>query len=125
MIRWVHELGKEWGRSMRSHANGYPQKSLMARIQEEGSVGAAIKTHFRSIPVNFMTKDAQVFHRAWMTLRESQRQVLFVSYVIRAPFQVKAERLGISKSRYYQIRDAGLEAVASKIPASLDSARLQ
>lgn len=113
--RFAHELGKSWGVYMRKEPLGWPSKSLMGRIEEEGSVGAAIKSHYQKVPVNLMPAQVQEFHRAWLTLRESQRISVFVAYVIRAPYALKAERLGLSRSRYYQLRDLGLSQIGNRI----------
>jgi hypothetical protein len=113
--RLVHEIGKAWGAYMRRVPEGFPPRSLMARIHEEGSVGAAIKSHYQTIPVSLMPKSIQGFHRGWLTLRESQRAAVFVCYVVRAPYGEKADKLGISKSRYYQLRDLGLHAIAGMV----------
>lgn len=105
MIPWVHSRGKDWGRYRNREDNGWPPVSLMHRIREEGSVGAAIKQHSQRIPVKMMPREIADFHRVYLTMDESFRAVLEVVYRSKAGRDEKAEALGISKSRLYQLLD--------------------
>jgi DNA-directed RNA polymerase specialized sigma subunit len=77
----------------------------MARIREEGSVGAAIKQHSQRIPIKFMPREIADFHRAFLTMEESYRNVLEVVYRSKAGRDEKAEALGITKSQMYRMLD--------------------
>jgi hypothetical protein len=106
VIAWIHHRGKDWGRFLqREAAHAWPAVSLMHRIREEGSVGAAIKQHNQRIPVTFMPREVADFHRVVLTMEGSVRQVVEVVYRSNAGRDAKAEALGVSKSRMYQLLD--------------------
>lgn len=105
MIDWVHHRGKDWGRWRRRNESGWPTISLMARIREEGSVGAAIKQSVQRIPVKLMPKEIADFHRVYLTMEETHRQVVEVVYRSNAGRDEKAEALGVTKSQMYRLLD--------------------
>lgn len=105
MIAWVHSRGKSWGHWRRRNEEGWPKTSLMARIRDEGSVGAAIKENFQRIPVKLMPKEIADFHRVWLTMDELHRGVVEVIYRAVAHRDKKAEALGMSKSSMYRVLD--------------------
>ena len=105
MIQWVHSRGKDWGMYRNREDNGWPPVSLMHRIREEGSVGAAIKQHSQRIPIKFMPREIADFHRVYLTMDESFRAVLEVVYRSKAGRDEKAEALGITKSQMYRMLD--------------------
>lgn len=105
MIDWVHYRGKEWGRWLQRENSAWPATSLMARIRDEGSVGAAIKSHVQRIPVTIMPGDVADFHRAWLRLDERHRNVVAVIYRSNASRDEKAEALGTTKSHMYRLLD--------------------
>ena len=71
MISWVHQRGKDWGRWRDTDETGWPTVSLMHRIRDEGSVGAAIKQHSQRIPVRVMPRAIADFHRVVLTMDET------------------------------------------------------
>ncbi len=77
----------------------------MHRIRDEGSVGAAIKQHSQHIPVRLMPREIADFHRVVLTMDEHYRAVIEITYRSKAGRDEKAEALGLSKSRMYQILD--------------------
>ncbi len=77
----------------------------MHRIGDEGSVGAAIKQHSQHIPVRLMPREIADFHRVVLTMDEHYRAVIEITYRSKAGRDEKAEALGLSKSRMYQILD--------------------
>jgi DNA-directed RNA polymerase specialized sigma subunit len=77
----------------------------MHRIREEGSVGAAIKSHAQHIPVKMMPREIGDFHRVVLTMEESVRRVVEVTYRSKAGRDEKAEALGITKSQMYRLLD--------------------
>ncbi len=68
-------------------------------------MGAAIKQHSQHVPVKFMPPEVAEFHWAVMSMDESCRAVVEVVYRTKAGRDEKAEMLGISKSRMYQLLD--------------------
>lgn len=105
MIDWITQRGKDWGRWRNRHESGWPSESLMSRIKREGSVGAAIKQHSQHIPVKLMPPEIADFHRVVVTMEEAHRAVVEITYRTKAGRDEKAEALGMSKSRMYQILD--------------------
>lgn len=105
MIEWIHSRGKDWGRWRNTNESGWPRTSLMHRIRDEGSVGAAIKQHSQHIPVRLMPREIADFHRVVLTMDEHYRAVIEITYRSKAGRDEKAEALGLSKSRMYQILD--------------------
>lgn|GEM_PF-4907232 len=105
MLDFIHSQGKAWGRYMRQSPTGYSSRSVMGRIVEEGSVGAAIKQFFQKIPVTGIPRGVLPFHRAYLRLPERLREVIFVTYVVGAERDAKAEALGITKSHMYRLLD--------------------
>lgn len=77
----------------------------MHRIREEGAVGAAIKQHNQRIPAKMMPREIADFHRAVLTMDGNSRLVVEVCYRSNASRDEKAEAVGLSKSRFYEILD--------------------
>jgi len=105
MIDWIHHRGKDWGRWLNRDESGWPSVSLMSRIRVEGSVGSAIKQHYQHIPVKLMPREIADFHRVVVTMDETCRAVVEITYRSKAGRDEKAAALGLSKSRMYQILD--------------------
>lgn len=107
----VRGAGSMWGEYMRDQPNGYPTRSIMSRIKEEGPVGAAIKQHCRVVPVDGMGKTVAKFHRGYLRLNEERRAVIFLAYVTRMKWDDLAETLGVSKSTMYRMRNDALTEI--------------
>lgn len=120
MIDWVHLRGKEWGRWQTREVTGWPRKSLLCRIRDEGSVGAAIKQHAQPIPVASMPRAILAFHRAWLALEERHRQVVAVVYLTAVGRDAKAALLGLSRSAMYATLDAAHVRLAAAIEDDSD-----
>jgi len=104
LIDWVDDLGKDWGRYLRSKPSGYPQTSVMGRIKEEGW-GASIRRHIQSIPIRDIPQDVQEFHCAWQVLGSKHKRIIYVHYGAVCPTRLKWEFIGIIKSTYYARMD--------------------
>lgn len=116
MIDWIHLRAKEWGRWQAKEVNGWPARSLLARIRDEGSVGAAIKQHYQPVPIKSMPRGVLAFHRAWMALDEQHRQVVAVFYgATGVDGEEKARMLGLSRSQMYASLDAAHVRINSRI----------
>jgi hypothetical protein len=105
IIRWVNALGKEWGRWRKRNEPQWATISLLGRIRDEGLTGAAIKQHGQRIPVKFMPPEIAQFHRAWLTLAESQRIVCEVNYHPGGSAKIKARTLSMSTATLYRVLD--------------------
>lgn len=107
----IKGAGSLWGEYMREQPNGYPTRSVMARIKEEGPVGAAIKQHVRIVPVNGMSKTVAKFHRGYLRLAEERRALIFLAYVTRMKWDDLATTLDVSKSTMYRMRAEALAEI--------------
>ena len=87
----------------------------MHRIRDEGSVGAAIKQHSQRIPVRMMPRAIADFHRVVLTMDELHRSVVEVTYRTKAGRDEKAQALGISKSRMYQLLDQAHGYISARL----------
>ena len=108
MIDWIDDLGKDWGRYLRRNPtgpdnsdSGFPATSVMGRIREEGSVGAAIRSHVQVIPVRDMPADILEFHRAWAVLKQNHKKIVYVRYAVVCPLYEKMEFLELKKRTFY------------------------
>lgn len=102
MIDWVDEVGKDWGRYMRRVPyDGFPALSVMGRIAEEGSVGAAIRSHVQVVPISDVPADILEFHRAWATVEPKYKKVLYVQYVPVCILVDRLEALDLKRSTYF------------------------
>lgn len=107
----IKGAGSLWGEYMREQPNGYPTRSMMSRIKEEGPVGAAIKQHVRSVPTEGMSKTVAKFHRGYLRLTEERRALIFLSYVSRMKWDDLATTLAVSKSTMYRMRNEALAEI--------------
>lgn len=103
MIDWIDDLAKDWARYIGKPSKAWPARSVMARIAEEGSVGAAIRSHVQHIPVDDMPADVMEFHRAWRSMRGKRHQVLWLHYCSRASVDEKRKTLNLSNGGYYSV----------------------
>lgn len=101
VIRWLDDLGKDWGRYMRRNP-GWPYKSLSGVLVEYGSIGAAIRAHSQAIPINDMPVDVREWHNAWEASEPRTKYTLYVFYVYIGDAKDKGAALGVTKSTLYQ-----------------------
>jgi len=111
MIDWVDELGKDWGRYLRKVPSGYPENSIMGRIMEEGSIGAAIRTHVQVVPIRDMPTDVMEFHRAWKVMESKLKRIVYVHYGVISKVADKRNFLDLNKSTYYSRLDRAQRAL--------------
>ena len=112
---------RTWGRARRKILGIPPQpRSIFGRIQDEGSVGAAIRGEAPD-PPEVMLAVALLVARAIRqalddhALPYHSHEVLQAQYVYRGPPRVKAIRLGISPNLYYQRLNVARAAIAPYI----------
>ena len=106
MIDWIDDLAKDWARYIMRSNKAWPSRSILGRIVDEGSVGAAIRSHIQVIPINDMPADVMEFHRAWNALRGKRRQILWVHYCSKAGIQRKISAMRTTKTTYYYWLDS-------------------
>lgn len=105
MIDWVHELAKEWGAYLRSLGNPYYSQNILdvaVRGWDYGPISLYDVDEEESEP------EVLAFHRAFLRLRELNRDVIYFFYVPVDPMRQRLHVLqrlhGLSKSRAYEIR---------------------
>lgn len=95
---------EKWGsvtRGMIYGVNGWPAKTMLGRIMEEGFTGAAAKCFVQHFP-EVMTGDSLAVSNAFKNIRrEEVRLVVFAHYVIPKKAHEKARRMGICRTTYY------------------------
>lgn len=102
MIDWVHELCRDWGSYMRRSPKKWPSKNTVWRLwKEQGASGA------EPGPANpdwDIDEDVLELHRVWRSMPEELSDLLFVFYVKRCEPKRKAEMLGVSITKMYELR---------------------
>lgn len=107
----------DWSDYMRRNRSGWPSISLLGRVVELGSDGAASKSNKQPAPPLVPMSDyANMFDRVYQELRESDRDVLTICYVKRADPKKKAEALNCSVATMYNRRN---KALVNMIPGWL------
>lgn len=102
-IDYIRARGKEWGYQIRKiylGADGWPSRTILGRLREEGLLGAAstrLVDNYRECLVGETLETGNAIKR----LDEEDREILFVHFVVIGKGKVKAARLGISRTTYY------------------------
>lgn len=84
-----------WARWGRGTVNGWPMRTLLARVIEQGFTGAAQQ----GAPVE-MSEAVQLVEKAVLRLREIERKVIVKHYVNWQAVEVSARSLGMSPGRF-------------------------
>ena len=103
MIGWVHEACRSWGRAkywVMFGKGGYPTRTMLGKLIEEGVVGAACSQFTMEYPEVLMDENLKM-ENAIKTLPETPRTVITIHYVFRLPTKAKYAKLGIGKGTYY------------------------
>ncbi len=119
MISWVDCVLKNWGRAqywLMFKGDGYPSRTILGKLVEEGAVGAACNQYTREFPEVLMGENLIVAN-AVKTLAEKPRAIVSVHYVLRLPARVKYTRIGISREMYYDTISAAHITLANAIDA--------
>lgn len=117
MIPWVDEALKEWARDKRriEYGNeGWPPRSVLGKLIEEGVTGAAALKFVQHHP-EVLTGESLNVNRGVCKLPEDLRTVLFAHYMVRGPVKHKAFTLGISRDAYYRQLDKAHERLATHL----------
>lgn len=126
MIDWVHDYCCEWGRAKRrllSSEDGWPSRSMLGRLIEEGAVGAAqsgtVRNHYpevlegRALEVNTALRRMMETHQM-----ELQCWVVFAHYVVKGHAKGKAVALDIKVDDYWKHLHAGHCFIAAHFPTA-------
>ena len=113
MISWVHELCKDWGDYMRKPPKAWPEKNHVWRLwKEQGASGSGFGS--RSPTWNDNEKVMEL-HRIWRDMPVELNRFMLTFYVKKAAPKRKAEILGISTTKLYELRDGAHYYVAGRI----------
>ncbi len=104
MIDWIDDGCKHWGQQMRMMylgKDGWPPRTVLAKMIEEGVLGAAAN-HFMQYLPECMDAEAIRWNIGIRMLDEGPRMRLFIHYVVIGKGKVKAARMGEARSVYYE-----------------------
>lgn len=120
MIAWVNEALKDWGRAqfwLMFKGNGFPSRTMLGKLLEEGAVGAATNQYTREFP-EVLTGDNLMVANAVKTLPEYPRALVSVHYVLRLPARDKWRQIGIDRQMYYDVLSGAQVKIANAMEAS-------
>lgn len=107
MIDWIHARCKTWGAQIRwvyLGKDGWPSRSVLGKMITEGSLGASCNRFVQHFP-EVLNPEALETNNAIKQLEEKHREILFVHYVVIGKGKVKACRLEIERTVYYDRLD--------------------
>jgi len=107
MIDWIHADCTNWGHQMRAvylGQDGWPSRTTLGKLIEEGVVGASAGKMMRFFPESLNVEALRV-NRVIKTMAEDDRITLFVHYVVVGKGKVKAHRMGLPLRTYYDRLD--------------------
>lgn len=93
-MRWV-SMGKD----------GWPSRTMLARMIAEGSLGASAGRFVQHFP-EVLNPEALEINNAIKALKEAHREILFVHYVVVGQGKAKARIIGIHIQTYYDRLDS-------------------
>ena len=122
----VHYFGTQWGKYLRDDGNdesipcGWPDADERQKLGISGHGFKRNNSYIRflnlpDIPIKGMPKNALEFHRAWITLSERFRVVLWVYFVPNATQKEKAEVLELTLHSYRFLVDDAINAVIRRM----------
>jgi hypothetical protein len=107
---------KDWAEEVHKPVTGWPTRSLMGRLEEEGPVGAAIHAHDQKIPgLRMMAPRVKRVHIAWKQLSERSMRVIWVFYYPRTSYKDRKDALGVTKSTMYRWLDKAHDELEIKL----------
>lgn len=119
MITWIHERCRSWGSQMRYihiGKDGWPSRTTLARMIEEGALGAATGRFVQHHPECLGPEELQL-NNAIRRLSEKDREILFVIYVARVKGKVVMAAYSLSRTAYYD----WVDEVHKRVSSSLNS----
>jgi hypothetical protein len=103
MIEWVHDRCRRWGDQYRYvylGQSGWPPRTVMAKMIEEGILGASSSRFVQHFPECLTGEELQL-NCAIKYLGESDRELIVIRYVIREKPKLTCGRLYMSHAVYY------------------------
>jgi hypothetical protein len=119
MIDWIHQRCRSWGSQMRYiwiGKDGWPSRTTLARMIEEGALGAATGRFVQHHPECLGPEELQI-NNAIKRLDEKDREILFVVYVVREKGKLTMGRYSLSRTAYYD----WIDEVHKRVSSSLNS----
>ena len=119
MIDWIHQRCRSWGFQVRwlyIGKDGWPSKTTLARMIEEGALGAATGRFVQHHPECLGEEELQI-NNAIKRLDEKDREILFIIYVVREKSKVTMSRYSLSRTAFYD----RVDGVHKRISSSLNS----
>lgn len=116
MIDWVHSFGNEWGHWVRkAEAKQGAIRGTLGRIREEPFNGNSVPNFSSKILAIDFPEDVSKFHRAWLSLDEEHKSILWIDYKLRKPALEKFKLAGKKKDAYYRARSKAQAAIMYQI----------
>ena len=118
---WLEPMLAVWAgqvRGMWSGEDGWPPRTVLARIQEEGA-GASHGSYSQRV-FEVYHKEGLAIRRAMEGMPYQARQALALHYLASGNAKEKAEVMQISKARYWSLIDAAYHYLAGHIGATTE-----
>lgn len=118
MIDWIHQRCQSWGRQVRYiqiGKDGWPSRTTLARMIEEGALGASAGRFVQHHPECLGPEELQM-NNAIKRLGERDRELLFIMYVVREKAKTTMSRYSLSRTAYYD----WVDEIHKRISASLN-----
>ena len=103
-VSFAKACARVWGRQVWRiwlGMDGWPAKTLLGRIMEEGLTGAG-HTRARAWYPEGLTEEGLLVSRALHRLEEPDRRALMIHYAVPLPADRKARVVGIAERTYYR-----------------------
>lgn len=117
---YVEQLSREWGRQvwrLWTSGEGYPARTLLARIIAEGLTGAGHVKGQRSWCIEGFSLHGQMVSCALHTLPGDQQTIFTVHYAIHAPLKTKYAVMRIPERNYWRSLKVARTRLAVEITA--------
>lgn len=117
MIDWIDQRCRDWGHQVKYiyfGRGGWPPKTTLARMIEEGILGASAGRFVQHFP-EFMPPECQQINNAVKRLVERDREVLFRMYVVKDKAKVLMAEFSMSRNAFYDFVDG----IHKRLSASL------
>ena len=101
---YADQLAREWGRQVWriwSRGDGWPPRTLLARIMAEGMNGAG-HSSWVQVHAEVLTLHGQMVSRALQSLPERPRVTIAIHYVVPTPTARKCRILHIPERTYWR-----------------------
>ncbi len=117
MIDWVAARAKDWGRQVRwlyCGKDGWPPRTALARLIEEGNHGAGVARYQQYFP-ECLSPEALITNNIIRRLELRHQEMFWIHDVIRSRVKRKIEVIGIEHRVYYNWLHAAHQAYSSAV----------